>query len=71
MEALNKTASKLRMEELSTTVKQLSKNTLCEHSGTPAQKCIDRACENCGTDYILDYYQPLIQASQDNHAKYQ
>ena len=71
VEALNKTASKLRMEELSTTVKQLSKNTLCEHSGTPTRKCIDRACENCGTDYILDYYQPLIQASQDNHAKYQ
>ena len=49
-------ANRLRLNELGTTIRQLSNDTLCQHSGFPDRKCVDRKYEKCGI------HQPLIQA---------
>ena len=44
---------------------------LCEYSGFPDRKCVDRKCEKCGVHQIITKYQPLIQAASTDKTKFQ
>ena len=65
IEVLNKAASQKSLD-LKATSRQLSTMTLCPYEGTPNRKCVDRVCENCGTQAIYQLYQPLLESFSDD-----
>ena len=53
-------------------VKQLSDLSVCSYDGKfPERKCVDRNCNNCGIESIINWYEPLLTASgPDQIVKY-
>lgn len=60
---INQVCQKL-IPNLRSSLRELSRSTLCDYSKIPKRECVDRLCSVCGTASILNKYQPLIDASR-------
>jgi hypothetical protein len=44
-------------------VRQLSDLSVCSYNGFPERKCIDRNCNNCSIESIVNWFEPLVTLS--------
>ena len=68
IEGLNKAATQLSENDSKFSLRDLSRDSLCQYKDIPDVKCVYRKCDDCGTNKIQDKYQSLIRAasSQDD-----
>lgn len=48
----------------------VSDATLCKYEEFPDAKCIERKCDNCGTEKLLDLYRDLLEKAQGEIVNY-
>jgi hypothetical protein len=57
--------NKEKLSKFSFDKEQISALTLCQYEDKPKTDCLERVCETCSTNRIVDYFQDVKDESKD------